>query len=144
MESKSPWTEERVEQLKALWADGLSSTRVGVMMGLSRNAVIGKVHRLKLPIPALKQEVIRNRVYARQVRDGAWKAKQAKRKRSWRARVKVKAQAEARERLLFCGHSRTSSAYRDQMPKLPEMTKGELRSMLADAVRNTAGLSCTP
>ena len=144
MESKSPWTEERVEQLKALWADGLSSTRVGVMMGLSRNAVIGKVHRLKLPIPALKQEVIRNSVYARQVRDGAWKAKQAKRKRSWRARAKIKAQAEARERSLFHGHSRYSSVYRNLMPKLPPMTKGELRSMLADAVRNTAVMPCTP
>lgn len=143
MESKSPWTEERVEQLKALWADGLSSTRVGVMMGLSRNAVIGKVHRLKLPIPALKQEG--NRVYARQVRDdSAWKAKQAERKRSWRARAKIKAQAEARERSLFHGHSRYSAVYRNLMPKLPPMTKGELRSMLADAVRNTAVMPCTP
>lgn len=43
------WTEDRVEQLKALWKDGLSCTQIAnAMGGTTRNAVIGKVHRLKL------------------------------------------------------------------------------------------------
>ena len=43
------WTEERVEQLKALWAEGHSATRIaGLMRGVTRNAVLGKVHRLGL------------------------------------------------------------------------------------------------
>jgi GcrA cell cycle regulator len=43
------WTDERVEQLKKLWADGLSASQIaGQLGGISRNAVIGKVHRLKL------------------------------------------------------------------------------------------------
>lgn len=43
------WTDERVELLKKLWADGLSASQIaGQLGGVSRNAVIGKVHRLKL------------------------------------------------------------------------------------------------
>lgn len=43
------WTKERVEQLKVLWAEGLSAGQIGAEMGVSRNAIIGKVQRLKLP-----------------------------------------------------------------------------------------------
>jgi GcrA cell cycle regulator len=44
-----PWTDERVELLKKLWADGLSASQIAARMGgVTRNAVIGKVHRLGL------------------------------------------------------------------------------------------------
>ncbi|MGR6466887.1 GcrA family cell cycle regulator [Rhizobium sp. PAMB 3182] len=44
------WTDERVEKLKKLWADGLSASQIAAQLGgVSRNAVIGKVHRLNLP-----------------------------------------------------------------------------------------------
>jgi GcrA cell cycle regulator len=43
------WTDERVETLKKLWADGLSASQIAADMGgITRNAVIGKVHRLGL------------------------------------------------------------------------------------------------
>lgn len=43
------WTDERVEQLKALWTEGLSASQIArVLGGVTRNAVIGKVHRLGL------------------------------------------------------------------------------------------------
>lgn len=43
------WNDERVEQLRKLWADGLSASQIASTLGgVSRNAVIGKVHRLKL------------------------------------------------------------------------------------------------
>ncbi|MGQ2909477.1 MAG: GcrA family cell cycle regulator [Aliihoeflea sp.] len=43
------WTDERVELLKKLWAEGLSASQIATQLGgVSRNAVIGKVHRLKL------------------------------------------------------------------------------------------------
>jgi GcrA cell cycle regulator len=43
------WTDERVELLKKLWADGLSASQIaGELGGITRNAVIGKVHRLGL------------------------------------------------------------------------------------------------
>src|SRR5215471_8138393 len=43
------WTEERVELLKRLWAEGLSASQIAARLGsVTRNAVIGKVHRLGL------------------------------------------------------------------------------------------------
>ena len=44
------WTEERVEILKKLWLDGFSASQIAKQLGagLTRNAVIGKVHRLGL------------------------------------------------------------------------------------------------
>lgn len=41
------WTDERVEVLKKLWQDGLSASQIaGELGGVTRNAVIGKIHRL--------------------------------------------------------------------------------------------------
>ncbi len=43
------WTDERVETLKKLWQDGLSASQIAKQLGgVSRNAVIGKVHRVGL------------------------------------------------------------------------------------------------
>src|ERR1700739_3964082 len=43
------WTDERVELLKKLCQDGLSASKIAKQLGgVTRNAVIGKVHRLGL------------------------------------------------------------------------------------------------
>lgn len=43
------WTDDRVEVLKKLWSEGLSASQIaGRLGGVTRNAVIGKVHRLGL------------------------------------------------------------------------------------------------
>jgi GcrA cell cycle regulator len=44
------WTDERVEHLKKMWLDGLSASQIANELGhaVTRNAVIGKVHRLGL------------------------------------------------------------------------------------------------
>jgi GcrA cell cycle regulator len=48
-DSMISWTDERVESLKKLWQEGLSASQIaGRLGGVTRNAVIGKVHRLGL------------------------------------------------------------------------------------------------
>lgn len=43
------WTDDRVETLTKLWAEGLSASQIAKQLGgVTRNAVIGKVHRLGL------------------------------------------------------------------------------------------------
>jgi GcrA cell cycle regulator len=50
MDNTVNWTDERVERLKKLWSEGLSASQIAAQLGgVSRNAVIGKVHRLSLP-----------------------------------------------------------------------------------------------
>jgi len=46
---KPTWTEDRVETLTKLWGEGLSASAIAkILGGVTRNAVIGKVHRLRL------------------------------------------------------------------------------------------------
>ena len=43
------WTEEKVEKLKELWGKGNTASQIAeIIGGVSRNAVIGKAHRLNL------------------------------------------------------------------------------------------------
>lgn len=42
------WTPERIEELKKLWDQGHSASVIGKMLGVSKNAVVGKAHRMKL------------------------------------------------------------------------------------------------
>jgi GcrA cell cycle regulator len=57
------WSDDRVEQLKKLWEAGLSASQIAAELGnVTRNAVIGKVHRLglsgraKAPAPAAPRQ----------------------------------------------------------------------------------------
>jgi GcrA cell cycle regulator len=42
------WNEDTIGRLRALWAEGLSTAEIGRRMGVSKNAVVGKAHRLNL------------------------------------------------------------------------------------------------
>lgn len=45
----STWTDDRIEHLKMLWSDGKSASQIAALLGeTTRNAVIGKIHRLGL------------------------------------------------------------------------------------------------
>ena len=85
------WTEEKIVTLKQLWAEGKSSKVIGEIMGATKNAIIGKVHRLNLhrshhprpeqvvnlqrAIEARKREALRNQARATARREKAEKDK---------------------------------------------------------------------
>jgi GcrA cell cycle regulator len=46
--STSTWTPERIEQLRACVGNGMTCSQIAAAIGVSRNAVIGKIHRLGL------------------------------------------------------------------------------------------------
>src|SRR6516165_4121204 len=43
------WAEETITRLRTLWDEGLSTAEIGRRLGVSKNAVVGKAHRLDLP-----------------------------------------------------------------------------------------------
>jgi|TARA_B100002052_G_C15662558_1_gene497991 GcrA cell cycle regulator len=50
------WTEEKVNKLKELWGKGNTASQIAeIIGGISRNAVIGKAHRLKLSSKIIKR-----------------------------------------------------------------------------------------
>lgn len=43
------WADETILRLRALWDEGHSTAEIGRRLGISKNAVVGKAHRLDLP-----------------------------------------------------------------------------------------------
>ena len=52
--AQSGWTEDRLAKLRELWDKKLSITKIGEELGVSRNAVAGKAHRLGLERDSLQ------------------------------------------------------------------------------------------
>ena len=47
--SEFEWTDDAIRRLRQLWSEGHSTAEVGRRMGITKNAVVGKAHRLDLP-----------------------------------------------------------------------------------------------
>ena len=43
------WAEETIVRLRTLWDEGLSTAEIGRRLGVTKNAIVGKAHRLDLP-----------------------------------------------------------------------------------------------
>lgn len=54
----STWTPERIAEVTRLWDEGLTTAEIGKIVGVSKNAVVGKAHRLGLP--ARPSPILRN------------------------------------------------------------------------------------
>ncbi len=57
-ESGGMWNDEKIQRLKKLWSEGLTTGEIGKRLGVSKNAVVGKAHRLGLkgrPSPIKRQ-----------------------------------------------------------------------------------------
>lgn len=55
------WTPELIKDLKKLWKKGLTTGEIGRLIGMSKNAVVGKAHRLGLesrPSPIRREKVV--------------------------------------------------------------------------------------
>jgi len=48
-ETRMEWTAKAIEELRALWDQGHSTAEIGRRMGVTKNAIVGKAHRLDLP-----------------------------------------------------------------------------------------------
>ena len=53
------WTDQMVEDLRVMWKQGMTTAEIGKRLGVSKNSIVGKVHRLGLsgrPSPIKKKE----------------------------------------------------------------------------------------
>ena len=49
MKSKNTWDDKKLKKLEDLWQKGHPISKIGEMLGVSRNSVAGKAHRMGLP-----------------------------------------------------------------------------------------------
>ena len=114
MDAGATWTDERVELLKKLWTDGLSASQIAAELGnVTRNAVIGKVHRLGLSGRAQGRQACRlgrsdprSQGHPRAQRSGSHPAAGAQQQRGDRPDP-----AAARDRACRRSSSRTTSRF---------------------------------
>ncbi len=59
MPKASPWTPERDAELREHWAGDLSSAQIGAKMAMNKNQIIGRAHRLKLPLRGVPDNISR-------------------------------------------------------------------------------------
>lgn len=93
------WTDERVEVLRKMWGEGLSASQIAKELGgVTRNAVIGKVHRMGLSNRAASAAAAKPETKAKPATPAASAAKpKAKTKAETKPKPAAKAEAEAPE-----------------------------------------------
>lgn len=142
------WTEDVVARLRSLWDDeSLSAKMIGAELGCTRNAILGKAHRLDLPDRSTLAGVslIARRI---EVRRYAEKSRARKPPKSivvsthyFEAPAILRpAKTQFVAPVVRAGTSKTHPNYRNQLGLLPDMTVRERRDLLAEAVRNTAAM----
>lgn len=148
----SIWTDELRAEVALLWKDH-SGTEISNLLqarGIpaTRNSVIGAITRMNMT--ESDKEVVRRRrktepdlVCTRQKNNK--RLSERRREQRWAANPDLKAKYERQQQnralMLAGGACKTSPAYRKHLPRLPEMTRNELRAMLSAAVQNTAAMA---
>ena len=73
------WTEEKVAKLKELWGKGNTASQIAeIIGGISRNAVIGKAHRLNLSAKIKTRTATSNQNFETSLRDNNEKSKRGR------------------------------------------------------------------
>ena len=74
------WTEEKVEKLKQLWGKGNSASQIAeIIGGVSRNAVIGKAHRLNLSAKIKTRTATTNQNFENSLEEKSYKLNKGRR-----------------------------------------------------------------
>lgn len=146
--SNSTWTEALTADLIRLWSHGYSCSQIGALIGCTRNAVIGKAHRLQLPTHTRcnfnGQKRAINPIPPETPRSSKPRTKPTVFKsRERKPRTKIP-NPDARPPLIVTISSITGQyggAIKFRRQRVAEMTKAEMREMLTTAVQNTAAKS---
>jgi hypothetical protein len=130
MNNRHFWTDERLAQLRSHAANKVFASDIAALFGVTKLSILTVCAKHGIEVAKhTETELTEMRAQAR----AREKRKHAKR----RALTPVNAIVVS----VAIGTSRTAPIYRNQLPRLPEMSKNALREMIAQAVRNTAGMT---
>ena len=128
------WTDKDFDRLKELAATGMFASAIAKELSTSHASIGTRAGRHGITVekytPAEKHAMSDRRA-----------AKLKRKYAARRARRKAAARAGVPAVVIDPCASRTSPIYRNRLPRIPQMSKSELRAMLTQAVRNTAEAS---
>ena len=76
------WTDEKVQKLKELWGKGNTASQIAeIIGGISRNAVIGKAHRLNLSAKIKTRTATSNQSFENSIENKVTRSKKSRRNR---------------------------------------------------------------
>lgn len=136
------WTDEKRARVVELAASGMIAADIGAHLGTSQSSIITYCGRNKIDLVKYSPE--QQAVYDQRAKDreALRQARKVNRNHAKKVAERVAAMARGDFTALAvkAATSKTSKAYRLALPPIGNMTKSQLRAMLAEAVRNTAGL----
>jgi len=127
---KTFWNEVTIGRMRELAANGLAQSEVAAALGVSVNSVIAAAASHGVTIT-------RHTVTERAEHQDRERARDKRKKLNKR----LKELTATHKAAGLPPVTKTSAAYRNQLPGIGERTKTELRAMLTEAVRNTAEMS---
>lgn len=119
------WNDEKRAELRRLAGTGMFASDIAAILGTTKPAVLTVCGRNSISVNMHSDADLADMRARARLRE--------KRKRQKRAAANPNA-VTVQVRL---GTSKTAPIYRNQLPRLPEMSKNALRAMLTEAVRNT-------
>jgi len=126
----SVWTEALTADLIRLWDHGYSCSQIGAIIGVTRNAVIGKAHRLELPSRSGNVNALQRAVNPHPPGTPRKPPRMPRRQREF-----------SPPKIITAVSNITGAFINFKRPPLKrELTKNELRAMLTLAVQNTAAM----
>lgn len=122
------WTDEKRAELRKLAATGMCASDIGLILGATKPSVVTTAGRGKIPL----------------VRHTETEIEEMRLRTEQRLKRMHDSRRKAKSSVVVIGDkviAKTSAFYRKMLPHLPEMSKNQLREMIAEAFRNTAEAS---
>ncbi len=146
------WPDSHFAALKEHLLAGLSYSQAAAAMNAdfgtsySRSACIGKGRRMRIGSVAKSPRQAPSSDERKRRKNERERARREAKPHLFRAaEERFRERQKKKERLKMAANNtpQSSPVYRNQLPRIPEMTKGELRAMLTQAVQNTAAMGVT-
>jgi hypothetical protein len=127
MNDRHFWTEERRDRLRTYAASRMFASDIALQLGVTKLSIL---------TVCAKHGIELNKHTEIELAD--IRAKDRAREKRKRLKKQTARSPVASKVIVAIGTSRTAPIYRNQLPRVPEMSKNALREMFAKAARNTA------
>ena len=138
------WTDKMVEDLMIMWEQGITAGEIGKRLGVSKNSIVGKVHRLQLdarPSPIRKKDGEENDLFALETQSDKATAPEPKKTRKTKEVSAKPTENESKKNLL--PKEKTEHEEKPVKKELPIKTPEPRKAVAEDVIKRIERSSAT-